>query len=328
MKSNKRSIVLKCLGLVLLSTAVSSVMAQSNWPQKPIKLVVPYAPGGAIDTLARAIGPVLSEKSGQPVVIENKPGAGTALAASALAKTTPDGYTIMLGGSATLTFNPALKADLQYDSLKSFTPLAVVADVPLVLIANTDSGINTVGDLVRMAKANPEKISYGSFGMGSSAHFGGEMLKHALGINMIHVPYNGSSQTMTGLIGGQIQVAVDTASASSSFIQANKVKGIATLSGKKLASLPQLATVSESGAPGFELNTWAAIMAPAGLPEDIRQKLEGFLAASLQSPEIVSKITSMGLVPNYGNGAILKARIERELPMIKAVAVRSKIQAD
>jgi tripartite-type tricarboxylate transporter receptor subunit TctC len=321
MKSTKRSFVLKCLGMALLTATASSVMAQSNWPQKPIKFVVPYAPGGAIDTLARAIGPVLSEKSGQPVVIENKPGAGTALAASALAKTAPDGYTIMLGGSA-------LKSDLQYDSLKSFTPLAVVADVPLVLIANNDSGINTVADLVRLAKANPDKISYGSFGMGSSAHFGGEMLKHALGINMTHVPYNGSSQSMTGLIGGQIQVAVDTASAASPFIQSNKVKGLATLSGKKLASQPQLATVSESGAPGFELNTWAAIMAPAGLPEDVRQKLEGLLAASLQSPEIVSKITTMGLVPNYGNGSALKTRIEKEMPMIKAVAVRSKIQAD
>ncbi len=328
MKSGKRSFVLKCLGMALLIGTTSNALAQSNWPQRPIKFVVPYAPGGAIDTLARAIGPILSEKSGQPVVIENKPGAGTALAAGALAKTAPDGYTIMLGGSATLTFNPALKADLPYDSLKSFTPLAVVADVPLVLIANNDSGINTVADLVRIAKANPDKISYGSFGMGSSAHFGGEMLKNALGINMTHVPYNGSSQSMTGLIGGQIQVAVDTASASSPFIQSNKVKGVATLSGKKLASMPQLNTVSESGALGFELNTWAAIMAPAGLPEDVRQKLEGFLAASLQNPEIVAKITSMGLVPNYGNGAVLKARIEKELPMIKAVAVRSKIQAD
>lgn len=298
MNKSKRSFILNLLGIAILGTHIGGAAAQSNWPQRPIKLVVPYAPGGAIDTLARSIGPVLSEKSGQPVVIENKPGAGTALAAAALAKTAPDGYTIMLGGSATLTFNPALKSDLQYDSLKSFTPLAIVADVPLVLVASTNSGINNLSDLVRIAKASPEKISFGSFGMGSSAHFGGEMIKQALGINMTHVPYNGSSQSLTALMAGQIQVAVDTASASSPLMQSGKAKGIATLSGKRLASLPQLPTISESGSPGFELNTWAAILAPVGLPVDVRQKLESLLAATLQSPEIVSKISSMGLVPN------------------------------
>ncbi|WP_416400645.1 Bug family tripartite tricarboxylate transporter substrate binding protein [Alicycliphilus denitrificans] len=325
---SKRAFFVSCLGLVALGASTDSALAQVNWPQRPIKFVVPYAPGGALDTLARSIGPVLSEKLGQPVVIENRPGAGTALAASALAKAAPDGYSIMLGGSATLTFNPALKNDLQYDSLKSFTHLALVADVPLVIVANNESGIQAVADLVRLAKATPDRISYGSFGMGSSAHFGGEMLKHALGINMTHVPYNGSSQSMTGLMGGQIQVAVDTASASSALIQSGKVKGIATLSAKRLASMPSLPTVAESGAAGFELNTWAAIFAPAGLPEDVRQKLEGALASALQSPEIVSKITSMGLVPSYGNGSALRERTEKEMLLIKSVAVRSKIQAD
>jgi len=328
MYKSKRAFILNCLGMAVFGACVTSASAQANWPQRPIKIVVPYAPGGAIDTLARSIGPVLSEKSGQPVVIENKPGAGTALAAAALAKTAPDGYTIMLGGSATLTFNPALKTDLQYDPLKSFTPLAIVADFPLVLVTSHDSGINSVSDLVRIAKASPEKISYGSFGMGSSAHFGGELVKQALGINMTHVPYNGSSQSLTALMGGQIQVAVDTASASHPLIQSNKIKGIATLSGKRLASSPQLPTVAESGSPGFELNTWAAMMAPAGLPVQLKQKLEALLAETLQSQEIVSKISSMGLVPNYGNGAALQTKIEKELPMIKDIAVKAKIKTD
>lgn len=328
MLTYKTHLTRRALISIAAVTITTGALAQTSWPERAVKLVVPYAAGGATDTLARAIAPRLSEKLGQPVVVENKPGAGTALAASALARNAPDGYNIMLGGSATLTFNPALKGNLQYDPVKSFTPLANVADVPLILVTNADSEINSFADLVKMAKASPGKISYGSFGMGSSAHFGGEMIKGAAGIDITHIPFNGSSPSLTALLGGQINLAVDTVSASLPFVQSNKVRVLATLTGKRLNVLPNTPTVAESGYPGFELNTWFGMLAPAGLPPAIREKLESHLAHALQSPDIKEKMTSMGLTPVYGNGAFLQARVERELPVIRATAVRAKIEVE
>lgn len=313
---------------VAVGAMTTAAWAQATWPERAVKLVVPYAAGGATDTLARAIAPKLSEKLGQPVVVENKPGAGTALAASALARSQPDGYNIMLGGSATLTFNPALKNNLQYDPVKSFTPLANVADVPLILVTKSESEIKNFADLIKMAKASPGKFTYGSFGVGSSAHFGGEMIKGTAEVDITHIPFNGSSPNLTALLGGQIHVAVDTVSASLPFVQSNKIRVLATLTGKRLSVLPNTPTVAESGYPGFELNTWFGMLAPAGLPPGIREKLELHLAGALQSPDIKDKMTTMGLTPVYGNGGFLQSRVERELPVIRAIAARAKIEVE
>jgi tripartite-type tricarboxylate transporter receptor subunit TctC len=328
MSDLSRSRFLRALVGASLVVATAGAWAQAAWPERPVKLLVPFAAGGATDVLARLLATGLGEKLGQQVVVENKPGAGTVLAASMLAKAPPDGYTLMLGAGTTLSLNPALRRDLPYDPLKSFTLLGTVADMSLLLLASNDSGLRSFADLTREAKAAPDKLSYGSFGIGSSSHFGGEMLKHAAGIRMVHVPFNGSAPSLTALMGGQVPVSVDTIVASLPQIQAGKVRPLATLSAKRLPSLPQVPTVAESGHPGFEMSSWFGLLAPAGLPAPVQQKLEKALADVAQSPDTKAKLLALGLSPAYGNGAALRARIEKELPEMRAVAARANIRAE
>lgn len=289
---------------------------------------MPFAPGGATDILGRLLATAMGEKLGQPVVVENKPGAATVVAASALAKAPPDGYTLLLAASTTLTLNPAIRPNLPYDPIASFSPIGLVADMGLVLVANPQTPGTTLKEILARAKAEPDRFSYGSFGTGSSVHFGGEMLKSASGVDMLHVPFNGSSPSLTALMGGQVQVAVDTVVASAPLIRAGKIKPIATLSAKRSAALPAVPTVAESGYPGFEMSTWFALVAPARLPEPVRARLEQTLGAVMASPELRKRLDEVGLVPAYGPGQALKARVERELPQMRAVAARANIKAD
>ncbi|WP_439686599.1 Tripartite-type tricarboxylate transporter, extracytoplasmic receptor component TctC [Cupriavidus oxalaticus] len=309
--------------------ATAPAMAQAPaWPERPLRLVVPFAAGGATDLLGRLLAVGLGEKLGQPVVVENKPGASTVVGATQVAKAAPDGYTLLLAASTTLTLNPAIRQHLGYDPIKSFTPLGLVADMSLVLVANPDAKIGSVKDLVTQARANPDKFSYGSFGTGSSVHFGGEMLKSATGIRMVHVPFNGSAPSLTALTGGQVQVAVDTVVASLPLIKGGKIRPVAVLSPQRLPALPQVPTVAESGYPGFQMGTWFALLAPAGLPAPVQQKLEKALAEVANAPATHARMVELALTPAYGNGAAVRARVEKELPEMRAVAARADIRAE
>ncbi|MBP0619832.1 Bug family tripartite tricarboxylate transporter substrate binding protein [Cupriavidus consociatus] len=309
--------------------ATAPAMAQAPaWPERPLRLVVPFAAGGATDLLGRLLAVGLGEKLGQPVVVENKPGASTVVGASQVAKAAPDGYTLLLAASTTLTLNPAIRQHLGYDPIKSFTPLGLVADMSLVLVANPDAQINSLKDLVTQAKAHPDKFSYGSFGTGSSVHFGGEMLKSATGIRMVHVPFNGSAPSLTALTGGQVQVAVDTVVASLPLIKGGKIRPVAVLSPQRLPALPQVPTVAESGYPGFQMGTWFALLAPAGLPAPVQQKLEKALAEVANAPATRARMVELALTPAYGSGAAARARVEKELPEMRAVAARADIRAE
>lgn len=322
-----RSRFLSCLMASALFAALPSVHAQT-YPDHAIKLVVPFAPGGATDILGRLLATGLSDRLGQPVVVENRPGAGTVVAGGLVAKAAPDGYTLLLGASTTLTLNPAIRATLPYDPLRSFTPLGLVADMGLVLVAHNDTPARTLKELVALAKAEPDKLSYGSFGTGSSVHFGGEMLKSATGMRMVHVPFNGSSPSLTALMGGQVQVAVDTVVAATPLIKAGKIRPIAALGAQRLPLLPQVPTAAESGYPGFAMDTWFAFLAPAGLPAPIQKKLEKALADTMADPAMQKKLVDIGLSPAWGPGSALQERIERELPQMRAVAARSDIKVD
>ena len=322
-----RSRFLSCLMASALALAAASTHAQT-YPDRPVKLVVPFAPGGATDILGRLLATGLSDKLGQPVVVENRPGAGTVVAGGLVAKAPPDGYTLLLGASTTLTLNPAIRATLPYDPLRSFTPLGLVADMGLVLVAHNDTPARNLKELVALAKAEPDKLSYGSFGTGSSVHFGGEMLKSATGMRMMHVPFNGSSPSLTALMGGQVQVAVDTVVATTPLIKAGKIRPLAVLGAQRLALLPQVPTVAESGYPGFDMGTWFAFLAPAGLPAPVQKKLEKALADVMADPAMGKKLVDIGLSPAWGPGSALQQRIERELPQMRAVAARSDIRVD
>jgi tripartite-type tricarboxylate transporter receptor subunit TctC len=316
------------LGAAAWAGAFPAAVSAQAFPDRPLKLVIPFAPGGATDILGRLLANALGEKLGQSVVVENRPGAGTVLAAGQVAKAPPDGYTLLAGASTTLTLNPAIRANLSYDPVRSFTPLGLVADMGLVLLVNNELPVRNLKELVAHAKASPDKLSYGSFGVGSSVHFGGEMLKSATGMRMVHVPYNGSSPNLTALMAGQVQVAVDTVVAATPLIKAGKVRVLATLGPRRLALLPEVPTVAESGYPGFDMGTWFALLAPAGLPGPVQQKLEKALGEVLATAEVRRKLVELGLTPAPGDGAALRARVERELPHMRAVAARADIRPE
>jgi tripartite-type tricarboxylate transporter receptor subunit TctC len=314
-------------GLAASLALALPALAQTHYPDRPVKLIIPYAAGGATDVLGRVLAMALGEKLGQPVVVENKPGASTVLAAGQVAKAPPDGYTLLLGASTTLTLNPAIRPQLPYDPVRSFTPIGMLADMPLVLVASKD-GPSSLKELVAQAKAQPDRFSYGSFGTGSSVHFGGEMLKSAVGIQMVHVPFNGSAPSLNALMGGQVEVAVDSVVASGPLIKGGRIKPLAVLSAQRLPLLPDVPTVAESGYPGFAMDTWFALLAPAGLPPAVQRQLEKALADVAATPEMKKKLGELGLVAAYGNGAALAARVDRELPVMRAVALRASIRAD
>lgn len=307
--------------------ALRPAMAQ-GYPDRAIKLVVPFAPGGATDILGRLLASQLSEKLGQSVFVENRPGAGTAVAGGQVAKAAADGYTLFLGASSTLAMNPVVRKALPYDPLRSFSMLGLVADMGLVLVANNAVKATSLQDLVAQSKAAPDRFSYGSFGPASSVHFGGEMLKSATGMRMLHVPFNGSTPSLTALMGGQVQLAVDTVVATTPLIKAGKIKPIAALGAQRLALLPDVPTVAESGFPGFDMSTWFAFLAPAGLPEPVRAKLETALAEVMAQPQMQQKLESIGLSPAWGNGSALQARVDRELPLMRDVAQRAQIEVE
>ncbi len=307
--------------------ALRPALAQ-GYPDRAIKLVVPFAPGGATDILGRLLASQLSEKLGQSVFVENRPGAGTAVAGGQVAKSAADGYTLFLGASSTLAMNPVVRKALPYDPMRSFSMLGLVADMGLVLVANQAVKATSLQDLVAQSKAAPDRFSYGSFGPASSVHFAGEMLKTATGMRMLHVPFNGSTPSLTALMGSQVQLAVDTVVATTPLIKAGKIKPIAALGAQRLALLPEVPTVAESGYPGFDMSTWFAFLAPAGLPEPVRAKLEAALADVMAQPATQQKLESIGLTPAWGNGRALQARVERELPLMRDVAQRAQIEVE
>lgn len=311
-----------------LSFGAASALAQADFPTRPIKLVIPFAPGGATDILGRMLAAGLSEKLGQPVVAENRPGAGAVLGSSLVANAQPDGYTLLLGASATLIFNPAIRQNLPYHPVKSFTPIGMMTELNFILLTANTTPASTLKQLVEQAKATPDKYSYGSFGTGSGSHFGAELLKNTTGIRMLHIPYNGSSPNLLALMSGQVPVAVDTVVAALPLINAGKMKPIAVFSAQRLPNLPNVPTVAESGYPGFDFGSWFAILAPAGLPPTIQSKLEKALADVTGTPEMKKKFTDIGLAFSYGNAAATTARIERELPKMRAVAARAGIVAE
>ncbi|QIL69616.1 tripartite tricarboxylate transporter substrate binding protein [Diaphorobacter sp. HDW4B] len=314
--------------LALASLAGTSALAQGDYPQKPIKLVVPFAAGGATDILGRLMATTMGEKLGQSVIVENKPGAGTMVAAAQVAKSVPDGYTLLLGSNSTLTLNAAIRQSLPYEPIKSFTMLGSVANMGLVVAVNPQSGVNTLAELVAKGKDKNSGLSYASFGSGSSAHFGAELLQSALGTHMTHVPFNGSSQSLTAVMGGQVPVGVDSVVAAAPQLRSGKLKPLAVLSAAREPLMPDVPTVAESGYPGFQAEAWFALLGPAGLPPAIQTKLENALKSTMSEPEVQKRLKEVGLTPQWSTGKALLARVEQEQPQMRAVAARASIKAD
>jgi tripartite-type tricarboxylate transporter receptor subunit TctC len=322
----KRSLLL----CTVLLWASHSVQAQSPaYPSKPIRLVVPFTPGGSSDILARAIGQKLGEAWGQSVLIDNVPGAGGSIGADKVAKATPDGYTLLMGHIGTLAVNPSIYPNLSYDPIKSFAPVAWVARVPNVLVVNPAVPAKNVKELVALARSQPGRLNYGSGGNGSAAHIATEYLKLKSQTFMVHVPYRGTSPAVTDLIAGQIQLMFTGGPAVMSFVKSGQLRAVAVSSSQRLSSLPDLPTVAESGLPefaGFEADQWYGVVAPAGTPVAIVNKLNAQINLSLNSPELKARLQAEGAQAAPATpeafGSLIAREIERWRPVVKAGKIR------
>ena len=332
---------MKCLTLDRRSSLVLFAAALAGWafsaaqpahaegfPAKPVQLVVPFPPGGAVDIVGRLISKKLGDRLGQPVVIENKAGAGTVVGAGYVANAPADGYTLLISSGSTFTVNPALQAKLPYDPVKSYEPIGLVARVPLILLANREVPVGNLKQLITAAQRTPDKYSYGSFGNGTTGHFAAELTWSAAGIKLMHVPYRGSAPAMADLMGGQIPFTIDTVAAALPQLKAGKIKAIAVTGATRATQLPDVPTVAESGFAGFAADSWLAVVAPRGLPADAKAKLHKALADTLADADIRSKLVASGLEPAYAPGDAVLAQIEDELPRMRAIAQRAQIRAE
>lgn len=310
--------------LVLMAAAP----AAAAYPDRPVQLVSPYSPGGAADNMARMLAKKLEEQLGVPVVVENKPGAGTAIGAQAVANAKPDGYTLLLSASSTFTTNPALLPKLAYDPVKSFDPIGMVGSVSLALVANPSVPARTPAELAQLAKAQPEKYSFGSFGNGTAAHFAGEMFNAAAGTRMQHIPYRGSSQAMTDLIGGQIPVSFDTVVAAMPHMKAGKVRVLAVVGNKRSTQLPDVPTMAESGYPDVDIVSWIALVAPRGLPPEVHARLDKALAAAMALPDTQERMRSAGFELGYRPLPDWAKLVGDDIASMKRIAQRARISLD
>lgn len=326
--ARRRSVILVAAAVAGLGLGAQGLAHAQSYPAKPVQLVVPFPPGGAVDIVGRTISKKLGDQLGQPIVVENKAGAGTVVGAAYVANAPADGYTLLISSGSTFTVNPALNAKLPYDPIKSYEPVGLVARVPLILLAHRDVPVNNLRQLIAAVQRTPDKFSYGSFGNGTTGHFAAELAWSATGIKLMHVPYRGSAPAMADLMGGQIPFTIDTVAAALPQLKAGKIKAIAVTGATRATQLPDVPTVAESGFPGFSADSWLAVVAPRGLPPEAKAKLHKALADTLAAPEIRNKLIAAGLEPAYASGDAVLAQIEDELPRMRAIAQRAQIRAD
>ena len=285
-------------GLAALALLSLFAPARADFPDKPIKIVVPYPPGGTTDLLARAIAPRLSERLKQPVVVENRAGAGGVIGAQAVMRSPADGYTILFGTVATHGILPVLQKPAPYDPLKDFAPITLVAYTPNVLLANPALPVKNVAELLALAKAKPGTLNFGSTSQGGSPHMSGELLKTMAQIDIQHVPYKGGGPMMIDLIGGQIQLGFDNLPSAIAHVRSGKVRALAVTTAKRWPGAPEIPTLAEAGVPGYEASAWFGLLAPAATPKPVVELLQRHVAAILRLPEVEKQFFEQGAQPS------------------------------
>jgi tripartite-type tricarboxylate transporter receptor subunit TctC len=287
------------LGAIAAAAAVTALpaAAQGNYPNTPITIVVPFAAGGTTDILARVVGQALGTELGQPVVVDNRAGAGGNIGAQFAAKAPADGYTLFMGTVGTHAINQSLYKKLPFDPIKDFAPLTRVAMVPNLLVANPGKPYKNVKELIAYAKANPGKVNFGSSGSGSSIHLSGELFNSLAKVQMVHVPYKGSAPAVTDLLGGQIDVMFDNMPSAIQHVRAGKLRPLAVTTAKRSPELPDVPTVAEAGVPGYEATSWFGMFAPAGTPAPVVTKLNLALAKVLSDADVKKKLAEQGAEP-------------------------------
>lgn len=299
------------LSALTLIAVAPTAMAQATYPSKPITLVVTYPPGGGADAMARLIAPQMGKALGQAIVIDNKPGAGGQIGAAAVAKASPDGYTLMLDASS-FAVNPSLYPKLPYDSSKAFQPVGVVALFPNVVLVNANFPAKNIAELVAAARKNKDAVSYASSGNGSAQHLAGALFESAAKVDMVHVPYKGGGPALNDVIGGQVPLFFGNLASTLQHVQSGKLKALAVTSAKRSPILPEVPTLNESGLKGTEIYEWNAIFAPANTPEPVMKKLALAFQQALESPEVKARVAQLGGEIQNGTPEQAKKFIEQQ----------------
>ena len=314
------------LAASLVLAAMTPAFAQT-FPNKPVKLVVPFPAGGGTDIVGRLIAQKLADAWQQPVVVDNKPGANTLIGTEYVANAPADGYTLLMA-SPSHTINASLYKNIKFDTQKAFAGVAVVATGPLVLVVNQSVPAQNVRELVALAKAKPGTISYASAGTGSSPHLAGELFEHLAGVDMMHVPYKGTAPATTDLIGGQVQAAFSPLAGVLPHILSGKLRALALTGPKRLATMPDVPTIAESGIPGYDVQQWWGIVAPSGTSKEILKKISADVAKILQMPSVQEQIAKIGAEPGQGSPEQLDALIRKEIIQWKKIIDAAKIVAE
>ncbi len=302
--------------LLLASAALTlplSALSAEQFPSRPIRLIVPYAPGGNVDISARIINTSMGEILGQTVVVDNRPGAGGNLGASMVAKATPDGYTLLVGSSGPLSVNPVIFKNLPYDSLKDFAPISTVQAVPLIVLSSLKSGFNSVADVVAAAKARPGKVTMASSGAGTTNHFAIELFSSMANVKVLHVPYKGSGPALTELLGGQVETMIDQLAASIGHVKDGRLKVLAVTTAQRAPLLPNVPTLDELGYKGYQASTLLGLLAPAGTPKPVIAKLNAAVRKTMDNAAVTERFRGLGANPGASSPEEFSARIRDEL---------------
>lgn len=299
--------------------------AAESYPQRPIRLIIPFAPGGAADIIGRLLGEKLGQALGQQIVIDIRPGAGSVLGTDLAAKANPDGYTLVLVATAH-ALNPGLMSKLPYDAIRDFSPITLAVESPLVFLVPPSLGVGNLGELIALAKSQPGRITYGSAGQGTSGHLATELLKLKTGISMVHVPYKGAGQALTDLLGAQIQLLCTSTLPSLPHVRSGKLRGLAVTTRSRSRAAPEIPTVSESGIPGFRATTWYALLAPARTSPAIIKKLHGATVQALRSPAVTGQLVAQGAEPIANSPEELRTFLQTEIDVWTKVIEQAKIR--
>ena len=316
------------LAAVLPALALAATAQAQNWPSKPIKYIVPFAAGGTTDILGRMIGAKLAEALGQPVVVENRPGAAGALGVELLAKSAPDGYTFGGGTISSHAINVSLYSKLPYDPLKDFTPITMLATLPNMLIVHPSLNVSSVAELIALLKANPNKYSFGSAGNGTSQHMSGELFKAMTGVQMQHIPYKGSGPMIPDLLAGTISLSFENMTTAFPAVKSGKLKALAVTTTRRSFVAPDVPTLAESGLPGYNISSWQAMFAPAGLPKEIHARVYAEVAKALKSPDVAKRLNELGLDPGGMPPDELQALIKEDIPKLAKIVRDSGAKVD